>query len=126
MRVLALGPMAAKAAAKLGPASAGELGRLPLLSLDTHLGWLAGRLLAAGGAELAASKELSGLVQALSAELRRLTGPALPMEQGRRLHVLADEWEARFWKKQAGRQKARPGELTAWRNGLERLLARAC
>ena len=123
MRLLALGPETAAAAAGQEPDTAADLARMPLLSLAPHHGWLAGKLLAASGAGLAASERLPVLLDELSKNLRRLAGPALPMERGERLHEMAGEWESRFWKKQTGRQRALPRELAAWRRDLARLLA---
>ena len=123
MRLLALGPAAAGAVAELGVESLAGLERLPILAVAPHRGWPAARLLAARGADLAASPELPVLLDELCAGLRRLAGPTPPLERGVYLHAQADEWEARFWKGEISRQKALPDELEAWRKGLDGLPA---
>lgn len=123
MRLLALGPEVAAAAANLGLADADSLAALAWLwELEPAWGWLLARVVARQGDSYLLLPELAGQVHALAADLTRRLGPPPPLEIGRPLPELCDEWEARFWRAVTGRRRARPGELAAWRRAAEESL----
>lgn len=123
MRLLALGPKVAGAAAGLGLAGIGELKGWSWLSEVEHSqGWLLGRALAAWGAGDLRDPGLAGRLQILSRRVSAGLGPPPPHEAGEPLASLCDEWQARFWRVACGRRRARPGEVIRWRALLERAL----
>lgn len=120
MRLLALGPATAAAAAELPGLSLAELTAWPWLSrVDPALGWLIGRLVAETGPELLRRPELHGDLQRLVHRLRRALGPRPPLEQGQPLHqVMADQWQARFWRYVLKRNRALAGQTQTWQAAL--------
>jgi len=116
MRLLALGPGVARAAAGLGP------GGLRLEDLEPAWGWLLQGLIRVRGPEVLQAPDLAGRLGALARELARRLGPFPPLERGELLYRLASEWEARFWQWLSRARRCPARELARWRDTLARLL----
>lgn len=123
MRLLALGPEVARAAAGLGLGHVRQMrGWAWLAEMEPAWGWLLGRALAVWGTGALGQAELSGRLGDAVQRLRQGLGPTPPLEQGQPLEALCDEWEARFWRHMRARRRARPSELARWRGRVEEVL----
>lgn len=124
LRLLALGPRVAREVAGLGLASLAELEALAWLDqTPPALGWLLGHWLELAGSAPLARPGLAGELTALAQDLARRLGPRPPLEQGPPLEELCGEWEARFWRAQAGRRRLPAETLAAWRGLAGQVLA---
>ncbi len=113
-RLLEFGPVVAAAVARLAPRRPADLLALPFLDqTPPELGFLLGHL-----AAHPADPGLPARLAVLAERLARALAPPPPLEAGLPLGELCDEWEARLWRRLAGRRRATPGELARWRGRL--------
>lgn len=116
MRLLAFGPEVAAAAASLSLSNIDELSSWSWLGqTDPAQGWLLARRLETAGPGLLQDSQLAEHLRVKAADLSKRLSPSPPLEQGRLLNQLCDEWEARFWRALSGRRRARRADLKTWR-----------
>jgi hypothetical protein len=122
-RLLAWGPGVAGAAARLGLGSRGELAALNWLeALPSAWGWLLGLVLEKQGPSVLTWPGLATELDRAVNGLRRGLGPRLPLDGGQLLGELCDSWEARLWRRLAGRLRARQEEMEMWRQAARQVV----
>lgn len=118
MRWLGLGPETAAAAMVLGGGFPDSLDGVP-----GWQGWLLARLAETRDAAWMEKPEAVGLLKDTAQALVRALSPPPPLESGQPLaEIIADPWEARFWRMLLGRRRARPAEVERWREALTKTL----
>lgn len=124
MRLLAFGPQTSARSAELGLADLEELASLEWLdALSPWSGWFLGLACQRQGGELLRKKGLAVDMRSVLARLSAGLGGGAPLDNGRPLVKLCDEWEAAFWLGLLGRKRARADEFKKWRKSLESALA---
>ena len=115
---LNLGPEAAAGAVVMGVGFPDSLAGVP-----GWQGWLLARLAEVHGAAWLEKPEAAVVLAETVKALGRALSPPPPLESGQPLaELIGDQWEARFWRMLLSRRRARPAEVTRWREALGQML----